>query len=150
MLKLQSTPLSVSKRDNIDNYISHLYEPIGDGVFMKKLLVILTLMMSVSAIAELSPKCKSMMDERIVSENEAIGLINELVASGELSVEKAQARLDDQLYLAKATAEVCSVIRLVKAQNSVRGKLGLTSLKRADRLAEQSFMEAMEYYEGSK
>lgn len=113
---------------------------------MKKILMLILMTVSFSALADMSPECKILMDDRIDKEKEMVGLINQALESGEITAERAQERIEDLDILAEMTAAVCSIYRLAKAQNSVRGKLGLTSAKRADRLSERESQAAMDYY----
>lgn len=113
---------------------------------MKKLMTIaLASLLSLSAHASLSKQCINSMDDVVVGRQQTV----DMAQSGKITEGEAGILFNSWDLVAQSSALTCAGLKMIELERSVAGKLGLITRAKAERIAEETFEEAMNYYNDS-
>jgi hypothetical protein len=109
----------------------------------------LVLSHGLAAHAMIPQGCIANLDSIIKSKIEFEQKVDDYLTTGQLREESVASIRRSQESVATAVALLCSGLRKIELQRSVRGRIGLISQKRAEKEAQKSYEMAFEYYNSS-
>lgn len=117
---------------------------------MKKLLLGLTLLVSLSSFAEITESCRNEMDELIIDNQKFEVQVPRMLAEGRLTESEVESLRESQNSLVEMAALKCKIQRKVQLERTFLGMFRLLSQETAEYEGNIAFEEAIQYYERNK
>ena len=111
------------------------------------LTMILTVLMSASVFADISEDCKKEMDTALSATKEARSQFLTAVGNHEWVRDPIIFEWKYDSRNAEHAAQRCSLLRIFEAQDSLLFRLGFTSREAVNKALEDTYNEAIRYYE---
>jgi hypothetical protein len=116
---------------------------------MKNTLVLAFLsffLVSGDLLAKIPDGCMPNLNQIIKNHNEFEQNVPLYLADGDFTPEQVESVRQTQASVLEVVALLCAGLRKVELQSSLANKVGLVSQKKAEREAQKSYNEAIEYY----
>ena len=98
------------------------------------------------AHAKIPDGCMPNLNQIIKNHNEFEQNVPNYLASGDFSLEQVEIVRQSQASVLEVVALLCAGLRKIELQQSLANKVGLVSQKKAEREAQKSYNEAIDYY----